>query len=140
MFVNILIAFICLLAIWAFSFIFLWGMKAKNTKESLKYFWQMNGIWNVINLLIITIVLIFSFINANEFNTNQSVQEIIIWTIALNILLDLGYVTLGLLLESTGKRKDLDKYKGYGMSIQLQGAFLFFFDTVLTISLILIIV
>lgn len=140
MFVTVLAVFMVILNIWAFTNILLWGMKSKTAKGKMKYYWQMNGLWNIVNLSIVFISLLLAFINADTFNTNQGTQELLIWIVAINILLDLGYVAAGLVIESRGKSKDLDQYLGYGMSIQLQGAFLFFFDTIFSLALLITII
>lgn len=64
----------------------------------------MNGLWNIINLIIAIVASIIVGINTANFNTNDSLQSLQIKIIAANILLDLIYVTIGLILEIRGKK------------------------------------
>jgi hypothetical protein len=56
--------------------------------------------------------------------------------VAINIIFDVFYIAIGLWLESKGKKLSNNKFIGYGNSIQLQGAFLFCFDSMFALGLI----
>lgn len=140
MFSAVLFGGMGVLSFWSITNIYLWR-KNKSQKASLKYyFWQMNGLWNIINLIIAVAASIIVGINITNFNTNDSLQSLQIKIIAANILLDLIYVTIGLILEIRGKKNINLRLRGYGESIQLQGAFLFCFDSMLALGLIVTVI
>ena len=140
MFSAVLFGGMGVLSFWSITNIYLWR-KNKSQKASLKYyFWQMNGLWNIINLIIAIVASIIVGINTANFNTNDSLQSLQIKIIAANILLDLIYVTIGLILEIRGKKNINLRLRGYGESIQLQGAFLFCFDSMLALGLIITVI
>lgn len=140
MFSAVLFGGMCVLSFWSITNIYLWR-KNKSQRSSLKfYFWQMNGLWNIINLIIAVVASIIVGINITRYNTNTNLQSIQIKIIAANILLDLIYVTVGLIIERRGKKNTNLRLRGYGESIQLQGAFLFCFDSMLALGLIITII
>ena len=140
MFSAVIFGGMSVLSFWSITNIYLWR-KNKSQKASLKYyFWQMNGLWNIINLIIAIVASIIVGINTANFNTNDSLQSLQIKIIATNILLDLIYVTIGLILEIRGKKNTNLRLRGYGESIQLQGAFLFCFDSMLALGLIVTVI
>ena len=102
---------------------------SNNTSGSQKYFYQMNTIWNSVNLGAAIIGLATITNNKNksaiqEFKTQRQIEKLFL----INAGLDLGYVTAGLYLHHRGSINNSDKLTGYGSSIILQGGFLFFFD------------
>ena len=140
MFSAVIFGGMAILSFWSITNIYLWR-KNKSQKTSLKYyFWQMNGLWNIINLIIAIVASIIVGINITNFNTNDNLQSLQIKIIAANILLDLIYVTIGLVLEIRGKKSTNLRLRGYGESIQLQGAFLFCFDSMLALGLIVTVI
>ena len=140
MFSTVLFGGMAVLSFWSVTNIYLWR-KNKSQKASLKYyFWQMNGLWNIINLIIAVVASVIISANITSFNTNTSLQSLQIKIIAANILLDLFYVAIGLILELRGKKNTNIRLRGYGESIQLQGAFLFCFDSMLALGLIVTVI
>ena len=136
MFVQVLIGFMVLLGTWAVVNIVLWRTHRNSTRH-MAYYWQMNGLWNIVNLSIALGSIVSALVNASSYQNSAATQKFIIWLVAINILADLLYVGFGTWLESRGKKDSNVRYRGYGLSIQLQGAFLFLFDTLLVIGLII---
>ncbi|SHM19883.1 hypothetical protein [Chitinophaga sp. CF418] len=102
-----------------------------------KYFHQMNAIWGVINLGIATASYLGnSRLDPGKYNWQASVEEQhkIEKIFLINGALDLAYMAGGLYLREHGKLKltgkAYDRWKGYGNSLILQGAFLLFYDGV----------
>jgi hypothetical protein len=99
-----------------------------------KYFHRMDIIWGSVNLL----VALPGYIGARKSPIdlalagsikNQSVLE---KTFAFNAGLDLAYIAAGAWTLEKGKtNSNPDKYRGYGKSIIMQGAFLLLFDAVM---------
>lgn len=140
MFSTVLFGGMAVLSFWSVTNIYLWR-KNKRQKASLKYyFWQMNGLWNIINLIIAVVASVIISANITSFNTNTSLQSLQIKIIAANILLDLFYIAIGLIFELRGKKNTNIRLRGYGESIQLQGAFLFCFDSMLALGLIVTVI
>lgn len=102
-----------------------------------KYFHQMNAVWGVVNLGIATAsYLSNSRLDPGKYNWQGSVQEQhkIEKIYLVNGALDLAYIAGGLFLRERGKLKltgkAYDRWKGYGNSFILQGAFLLLYDGV----------
>ncbi|PWV48180.1 hypothetical protein [Chitinophaga sp. S165] len=100
-----------------------------------KYFHQMNAVWGVVNLGIATASYFGNRkLNPGKYNWQESVQEQhkIEKIFLINGALDLAYMAGGLYLREHGKRKLIgtghDRWKGYGNSFIMQGAFLLLFD------------
>ncbi len=100
-----------------------------------KYFYQMNGYWNTVNLAIA----IFGYYGAvNGFQEGMSFGETLVEqgkiekALLFNTALDLGYMVGGLYLIERSKSisNKPERMKGFGQSLILQGAFLFSFDLV----------
>ncbi len=105
-----------------------------NTTGQSREFHQFNFMWNVVNLGIAA----FGYHQATnadpmalrhvdvlkEYNT---LQNILLFNVGLNV----SYMATGLYLRERSKNsiKHSDRFKGYGNSLLLQGAFLFVFDT-----------
>jgi hypothetical protein len=99
-----------------------------------KYFRQMNAIWGGVNLLIA----VPAYINARRagadlpldasMRAQASIEKIFI----LNAGLDAAYLAgSAWFLEKANTSANPDKYRGYGKSILVQGAFLLLFDAVM---------
>jgi len=104
------------------------------TGGQAKYFHQMNMIWGAVNLAIA----LPGYIGARHGNSDISLaaslkgQSAIEKTFIFNAGLDLAYITGGVwLLEKGNTSNNEDKYKGYGKSVLMQGAFLLLFDAVM---------
>jgi uncharacterized membrane protein len=137
MFSLIIFGAMLVLAVWALSNLGYAIYKRNLPETPNKYFWQMNGLWNIVNLLIASVAIVYVIANRYTLNSNLNSQHTQIKIVAINILLDIIYVIMGLWLENHGKLKSSNRLQGYGNAIQLQGAFLFFFDTALTTALII---
>ncbi len=118
---------------WAGANILLSPILAGNASGSTKFFHQMNGYWNAINLIIAG----FGYYSAvtgepSGFTLGESIveQQKIEKLLLFNAGLDVAYVLGGLYLVERSKRvaKNSDRFKGFGRSVMLQGAFLFAFD------------
>ena len=99
-----------------------------------RYFRQMNAIWGGVNLLIA----VPAYINARRggadlsldasIRAQASIEKIFI----LNAGLDIAYLAgSAWFLEKADNSTNPDKYRGYGKSILMQGAFLLLFDAVM---------
>lgn len=125
------------LSAWALTNIVLGVIKRRSSADSTKYYWEMNALWNSINLTIALIASIIAGIKYDAYATDNDLQSLQIKIVAVNILFDIFYIAIGLWLEARGKKKQSYRFIGYGNSIQLQGAFLFFFDSALALGLII---
>lgn len=103
-------------------------------KEALWYFQLMNMSWAFINFVIVSWIFdhIFyvRFIEGNTFQRFE-VQRHVEKMLLLNIGLDTAYIFAGLYLLTLGRVPDITHPKlwtGFGWSVILQGAFLFFHD------------
>ncbi|MFN4299626.1 MAG: DUF6992 family protein [Thermaurantimonas sp.] len=106
------------------------GMNA--TTGNAYYFHQMNMAWNVVNFGIATAG--YFFTKPQTSATNTSVANALIDlenTLMLNTGLDLAYITAGLALVELSKNSAYispERFRGFGTSLILQGAFLGVFD------------
>ncbi len=104
---------------------------ANSAGGSNKYFYQMDVLWNTVNLG----AAIMGFTGAQK-NKNRLLspaeslraQQKIEQTFLINAGLDFVYIGAGLYLHHRGNRVNSDELRGYGSSIILQGAFLLLFD------------
>lgn len=108
---------------------------SSQSKGSRKYFHQMNGYWNVVNLALAgsglygAITGNFEGLSVSETLTEQLRLEKIL---LFNSALDIGYMLGGLYLIERSKNtgKNPERLKGFGQSVILQGGFLFAFDLI----------
>ena len=111
---------------------------AGQTNGEAKYFWQMNGYWNLFNLGLAGM----GYIGARKtmaakygFTDNYKAQHSIEKLYVFNAGLDLVYITGGFYLRERGKNETDPKknyqFKGYGSSIAVQGGFLLLMDAVM---------
>lgn len=124
-----------ILGTWAVGNIAIGSVLSSKKEGEEKAFHQMNALWNGVNLTLAGFGL-YTAITADPasfglyetFNEQQKLQKILLF----NAGLDVGYMAGGLYVRERGKNTvDLEKsmkYKGWGKSIVLQGAFLFAFD------------
>jgi len=104
---------------------------ANSAGGSNKYFYQMDVLWNTVNLG----AAIFGLTGARK-NKNQQLspaeslraQQKIEQTFLINGGLDLVYIGAGFYLHHRGNSINSDQLRGYGSSILLQGTFLLLFD------------
>ncbi len=110
---------------------------AGQTEGEAKYFWRMNGYWNIINLGLAglgyagTRKLESGTTLAANNKKQQSVEKLYL----LNVGLDMVYITGAFYLKERGNtrtsQKQKDQLRGYGNSILLQGGFLLVLDGVM---------
>jgi undecaprenyl pyrophosphate phosphatase UppP len=136
MFTSILFFGMLTLGSWAAVNIYFWYKNRNTAKDSTHYFWQMNGLWNVINLSIAMVSTLLVSARLNAYRTDANLQDLQVKIVAFNIILDVLYIAAGFYLEHRGKTNKNERLIGYGNAIQLQGAFLFFFDSIFALALI----
>jgi hypothetical protein len=108
-----------------------------NTSGVDSRFWEMNAIWNGVNLAIAG----FGYYGAKKLGTDGSAFDLYQEQMSMdkillfNAGLDLGYIAAGAWMVERSKTisKNPDLWKGYGRSIMLQGAFLFAFDVAMVL-------
>jgi hypothetical protein len=104
-----------------------------NTTGSDKYFYEMNAIWNGVNLGIAALGY-YGAVNLAQPETALDLyksQMKMDKTLLFNAGLDLAYMAGGFYLMERSRRSSSNKperLKGYGQSVILQGAFLLAFD------------
>lgn len=105
---------------------------ATAANEEVKYFHQMNVMWNTVNLGL-ALPGYFRAKNANlglneaqSWAAQQKTQKIFL----VNSALDLGYMASGFLLkqQNSPDGSKQAQFEGYGSSLLLQGGFLLLFD------------
>ena len=110
---------------------------AGQTQGEVRYFWQMNAYWNLIN----GALAVMGYIRARKAMSkkyglaeNESEQQSIEKLYAFNMGLDLAYIATGFFLRekgiNTSNIKSRDQLTGYGKSIIVQGGFLLLMDGV----------
>ncbi|QHS60977.1 DUF6992 family protein [Chitinophaga agri] len=100
-----------------------------------KYFHRMNAVWGVVNMGIAAASYLGNRrLDPGKYNWQGSVNEQhkIEKIFLVNGALDLAYMAGGLFMREHGKTKLMgtghDRWKGYGNSLIMQGAFLLLFD------------
>ena len=124
-----------ILGSWALGNLLIGSIGRQNTVGTQKYFHEMNAFWNVVNLGIAGAGYYFTLkgdmpASSAAFMSDQiSFQKILLF----NAGLDIAYIVGGLyMLEKSKNSLDkADRWKGYGRSLLLQGAFLLSFDLIL---------
>ncbi|MEM9932921.1 MAG: hypothetical protein AAF824_04880 [Bacteroidota bacterium] len=105
-----------------------------NTEGSRKYFHEMNVFWNIVNLGLAGAGLYSAYSSTPDqfslwetYAEQQKLEKILLVNGALNV----SYILGGVLMQERAKRieKNRDRWKGYGKSLVLQGAFLLAFDS-----------
>lgn len=122
-----------ILGSWALANLVTNPVLSKNAVGSNKYFYQMNTMWNVVNVGLAGVSL-WQSSNGNAtadtwyaaYQEQQSTEKIFLF----NTALDVAYVAGGLYLLERSKNaiNNADRLNGYGKGVILQGAFLFVFD------------
>lgn len=129
-----------ILGTWAAGNIISSPFLASGREGSGKYFHQMNGLWNIVNLGIAG----FGYFgiagqDGQGLSLSESVleQQKIENLLLFNTGLDVAYVLGGLYLyeRSRNTGRNPERLKGYGQSIMLQGGFLFVFDLIFYLSM-----
>jgi hypothetical protein len=101
---------------------------------SLKYFYEMNALWNTVNLGFAGAGLLGSLRTAPSEDLFASIdaQYGLEKALLFNAGLDVGYIMTGLFLAERTRRggEQSDRLQDYGQSLVLQGGFLLAFDLV----------
>ncbi|GCD77589.1 hypothetical protein JCM31826_10710 [Thermaurantimonas aggregans] len=117
---------------WALGNIGLGIAGMSTTTGSTYYFHQMNTAWNVVNVGIATAG--YFFTKPQISSTTGSVANSLIDlenSLMLNTGLDVAYITAGIALIELSRNtaySSPDRFRGFGLSLILQGAFLGVFD------------
>ncbi len=101
------------------------------SEGSTKYFHQMNGMWNVVNLGLAGVSLLtLGNAEVNSYNELLDQQLSLERLLLFNAGLDVGYIMTGFFLRERSKNseKNQSRLLGYGNSLLLQGGFLLLFD------------
>jgi hypothetical protein len=110
---------------------------AGQTEGEAKYFWRMNGYWNIINLGLAGMGYAGTrkLQSGTSLSSNLKQQHNVEKLYLLNVGLDLAYITGAFYLKERGNsrstQKQRDQLRGYGNSILLQGSFLLILDGVM---------
>jgi hypothetical protein len=105
-----------------------------NSTGEAKYFHQMNLMWNVVNAGIAGFGLHSALNGPADLGFTESIREheSIRRILLFNAGLDVGYMATGLYLRERSFRSDNpERFRGFGNSLLLQGAFLFTFDLIM---------
>lgn len=121
-----------ILGSWAFANLISSPILSARTSGSAKYFHQMNGYWNLVNLGLAG----FSYYSLHNDPAVSGSAELLAQTIKMekillfNAGLDIGYMATGLFLRERSRNieKRANQFLGFGNSLILQGGFLFLFD------------
>ena len=120
---------------WAVANIALSPILANAASGPEKYFHQMNGYWNGVNLLIAGLGY-YGALKSEPMGLSMSQtlkeQQKLEKTLLFNAGLDLAYIAGGFYLQERAKNStdNANRLKGFGQSLVLQGGFLFAFDVV----------
>lgn len=118
---------------WALGNVVLGSIYTSGSTGSQRYFHQMNMGWNAVNLGIAAFGYYQAFRTdpsswelAESIRQNYSLEKILL----LNSGLDLAYMASGVWMMEKAKNtsKNPERWKGFGQSLILQGAFLLVFD------------
>lgn len=121
------------LGTWALANLASSPILASRAEGSRKYFHQMNGFWNTVNLTLAGVGYytaattdVSGLMLSETLQAQHSMEKILLF----NAGLDLAYMAGGLYLQQRAKTtaKNKERLKGFGQSLVLQGAFLFVFD------------
>ncbi|TSJ39373.1 hypothetical protein FO440_16630 [Mucilaginibacter corticis] len=125
------------LGAWATANIVTGGIGWAVTSGKIKYFHQINALWNVANLGVAILGYANTIKDKDRIYTDQeSLQEQnkLEKIFLVNGGLDLIYIGMGAYLVHRGNMNNSDQSKGYGSGIIMQGAFLLLFDTIMYTS------
>jgi hypothetical protein len=95
-----------------------------------RYIHEMNAMWNAVNLGLGIAGLVGARKppKADNAAAAQRVYRKVRTVFLVNNLLDVVYITGGIVTRELGRQHDVPRAEGWGRSIILQGAFLFAFD------------
>ncbi|WP_339810341.1 hypothetical protein [uncultured Imperialibacter sp.] len=123
----------CILGGWALGNLTVNPILQAKAEGSQKYFYQMNSIWNVVNLGLAGASLWQSMrgnAGAADWQAAYSEQHSVERIFLVNTALDVAYMAGGLYMIERSKNalKQSDRLNGFGKGVLLQGGFLFVFD------------
>lgn len=127
----ILLSFLSILLSWSVINIVVAIFRRTKNKDKKHYFWEMNGLWNIVNFGIALYGIIFTINTFDKLLDGSRDVNAQINIIGFNIPLDIIYCLVGLIL----KRQGSVRLKGYGDAVTFQGGFLLIFDILFVISL-----
>ena len=111
------------------------SIKLTEATGSNKTFHQMNLGWSSVNLSLATLGFIQS--NTKRIQPNQSIEFLQTRTekiFLINTILDIGYMSAGLIMMQSKNPENQEIMHGFGSSILLQGGFLFVFDSLMYLT------
>lgn len=97
----------------------------------LKHFFQMNALWNIVNLVIAAIGLHqLSLLDPSTVKLQELLYKVFTFEklLLFNAGLDIAYIAIGSFLVERGANHKSTLLKGFGKALWLQGGFLFLFD------------
>lgn len=103
-------------------------------KEPMRYFFQMNALWNIVTAIIaIGSLFMLSGILPDDMDLSRVIFQGFSFekVLLVNVGLDIAYVAIGSYMVEHGLRVNKPILQGYGKALWLQGAFLFLFDITL---------
>ncbi|MGL4461470.1 MAG: DUF6992 family protein [Planctomycetia bacterium] len=108
------------------------------TSGSVRAFFQMTALWNVVNLVIAVAGWQGSAgVDPADFTLAATVAEVrfIQNLLLLNVGLDVAYIAAGGWMSAHAKTRATaaDRWRGFGRAVMLQGAFLLCFDSTLAV-------
>ncbi len=121
---------------WAVSNFVISGIGWQQGSGQNMYFHQGNVLWNTVNLTLAGFGLYGAYSDeirglslSESIQAHYSMEKLLLF----NAGLDVGYMAAGFYLRERSKNsaQNQDRYRGYGNTLILQGAFLFIFDLVL---------
>ncbi len=132
-----------LISLYSMSILLGWGVsnvgigvwRQWSASDAKRYFWQMNGMWGLVNTVIAALTLIAIWGNYNNFASDAGFQQSQIEIVGINFFLNIVYIAVGVALIRVAAAKISIKRRAYGWSIIIQGAFLFIFDASLWVLL-----
>ncbi|GHA66579.1 DUF6992 family protein [Pontibacter akesuensis] len=124
---------------WAILNILISSYQLTKATRNRRYFYQMNLYWNIVNLIIAALALYSILTKDAMAQTLAESVQLHSWykkILYLNVGLDVAYVLLGTYLKERSRNTPrYEKLQGWGQSVLLQGAFLFFLDLALVVLL-----
>lgn len=103
-------------------------------KQFLQHFFQMNALWNIVNLLVAGAgIYILSQINPAEMELKAIIYTVFTFEklLLLNAGLSIAYIAIGSYLVERGLHHKSTVLQGFGKSLWLQGGFLFILSILL---------
>ena len=119
---------------WAIGNFAVSGTLLNGPKSSQYYRCQMNVMWNVVNVALAGIGYCQATKKENRLSLTQVIDDYhsLQRKLLFNAGLDVAYVVGGVYLLEKAKNEleRVERWRGYGQSLVLQGGFLFIFDSV----------